>query len=51
MLERGDQLRTSTLALGEVLVKPTERGESTLREVWTRNFFGSEFDCLRCKSG
>ena len=33
MLERGDQLRTSTLPLGEVLVKPTERGESTLREV------------------
>jgi predicted nucleic acid-binding protein len=30
MLERGDQLLTSTLTLGEILVKPTERGESEL---------------------
>ena len=31
MLERGDQLITSTLALGEVLVKPIERGQDALR--------------------
>jgi predicted nucleic acid-binding protein len=30
MLERGDQLATSTLTLGEVLVKPMERGEAEL---------------------
>ena len=30
MLVRGDQLLTSTLTLGEVLVKPIERGESQL---------------------
>src|SRR5438309_9234725 len=30
MLVRGDQLLTSTLTLGEVLVKPIERGESEL---------------------
>lgn len=30
MLERGDQLLTSTLTLGEVLVKPSERGEGEL---------------------
>jgi predicted nucleic acid-binding protein len=30
MLERGDQLLTSTLTLGEILVKPTEGGESEL---------------------
>ena len=30
MLERGDQLLTSTLTLGEILVKPLERGD-TLR--------------------
>lgn len=30
MLARGDQLLTSTLTLGEVLVKPIERGESEL---------------------
>lgn len=31
MLERGDELCTSTLTLGEVLVKPSERGHETLR--------------------
>ena len=31
MLERGDQLLTSTLTLGEVLVKPLERQEDELR--------------------
>src|SRR5712692_1128675 len=30
MLDRGDQLLTSTLTLGEILVKPTERSESEL---------------------
>lgn len=30
MLSRGDQLLTSTLTLGEVLVKPLERGEGEL---------------------
>ena len=30
MLERGDQLVTSTLTLGEILVKPFERGENEL---------------------
>jgi uncharacterized protein len=30
MLERGDQLLTSTLTLGEVLVKPLERGNPAL---------------------
>ena len=30
MLDRGDQLLTSTLTLGEILVKPMERGDSEL---------------------
>jgi predicted nucleic acid-binding protein len=30
MLARGDQLLTSTLTLGEILVKPTERGDIQL---------------------
>src|SRR5271154_2802005 len=30
MLDRGDQLLTSALTLGEILVKPTERGDSEL---------------------
>jgi predicted nucleic acid-binding protein len=30
MLTRGDQLLTSTLTLGEILVKPTEQGETEL---------------------
>ena len=30
MLRRGDQLLTSTLTLGEVLVKPVENGDSVL---------------------
>ena len=32
MLRRGDQLYTSTLTLGEVLVKPVEAGNRPLRE-------------------
>ena len=31
MLERDDELCTSTLTLGEVLVKPAERGNEALR--------------------
>jgi predicted nucleic acid-binding protein len=30
MLSRGDQLLTSTLTVGEILVKPIERGETAL---------------------
>ncbi len=30
MVERGDQLLTSTLTLGELLVKPVEKGDSVL---------------------
>jgi len=30
MLTRGDQLLTSTLTLGEILVKPLERGDTSL---------------------
>jgi predicted nucleic acid-binding protein len=30
MLERGDRLITSTLTLGEILVKPAERGDAQL---------------------
>jgi predicted nucleic acid-binding protein len=32
MLERGDELCTSTLTLGEVLVKPAEQGNEGLRQ-------------------
>jgi predicted nucleic acid-binding protein len=32
MLERGDELCTSTLTLGEVLVKPAEQGNEALRQ-------------------
>ena len=32
MLARGDQLLTSALTLGELLVKPRERGESAVRD-------------------
>jgi predicted nucleic acid-binding protein len=32
MLERGDELCTSTLTLGEVLVKPSEGGHEALRQ-------------------
>lgn len=32
MLDRGDQLLTSALTLGELLVKPLEEGEATLRD-------------------
>jgi predicted nucleic acid-binding protein len=35
MLERGDQLFTSALTLGEVLIKPTEKGDERLkRSYW-----------------
>jgi predicted nucleic acid-binding protein len=36
MLERGDQLLTSTLTLGEILVKPTERRDSELCRKYER---------------
>ena len=36
MLERGDQLVTSTLTLGEVLVRPLEAGRDDLREGYER---------------
>jgi uncharacterized protein len=32
MLERGDQLVTSALTLGELLVKPREKGEDAVRD-------------------
>jgi predicted nucleic acid-binding protein len=32
MLERGDQLLTSSLTLGELLVKPMEKGEGVVRD-------------------
>ena len=32
MLERDDELCTSTLTLGEVLVKPVEQGDTALRQ-------------------
>ena len=32
MLERGDQLLTSALTLGELLVKPREKGEAAVRD-------------------
>ncbi len=38
MLERNDQLLTSTLTLGEVLVKPLERADEVLREQYERSF-------------
>ena len=34
MLDRGDELMTSTLTLGEVLVKPTETGNAQLRSAY-----------------
>lgn len=36
MLERNDQLVTSTLTLGEILVKPVERADEVLRERYER---------------
>jgi predicted nucleic acid-binding protein len=32
MIERGDQLLTSALTLGELLVKPREKGEAAVRD-------------------
>ena len=34
MLARGDQLYTSALTLGEVLVKPVEAGDSALQQAY-----------------
>jgi predicted nucleic acid-binding protein len=36
MISRGDQLFTSTLTLGEILVKPIERGDDELRRAYLR---------------
>jgi predicted nucleic acid-binding protein len=36
MLERGDQLVTSTMTLGELLVKPTKLGQTSLIEQYDR---------------
>jgi len=36
MLDRGDQLLTSTLTLGEILVKPTERNDAELCRKYER---------------
>ena len=36
MLERGDQIVTSTMTLGEVLVKPTKLGQASLIEQYDR---------------
>ncbi len=48
MLERGDQLCTSTLTLGEILVKPVEKGEELLRQryehILSRHTFLIPFD-------
>jgi uncharacterized protein len=34
MISRGDQLFTSTLTLGEILVKPVEKGDDELRRAY-----------------
>jgi predicted nucleic acid-binding protein len=34
MLDRGDELLTSTLTLGEVLVKPSEAGDARLKSIY-----------------
>ena len=36
MLERGDQLCTSTFTLGELLVKPVEKRDEVLRQTYER---------------
>ena len=36
MIERGDDLLTSTLTLGELLVKPVEAGDDELRDRYVR---------------
>jgi predicted nucleic acid-binding protein len=41
MLERGDQLVTSTLTLGEILVKPLERGEDDLARKYEQTITAS----------
>ncbi len=47
MLVRGDQLLTSTLTLGEILVKPTEAGNADLcRRVRKRHNDHFVVDCI-----
>ena len=36
MIERGDELLTSALTLGELLVKPVEAGDDELRDLYTQ---------------
>lgn len=36
MIERGDELLTSALTLGELLVKPVETGDDELRDLYTQ---------------
>ena len=36
MIERGDELLTSALTLGELLVKPVETGDGELRDLYTQ---------------
>jgi predicted nucleic acid-binding protein len=36
MIERGDQLATSAMTLGEVLVKPTKMGQASLADSYDR---------------
>jgi len=41
MAERGDRICTSTLAVGEILVKPAEAGRADVAERYLRFFQGS----------
>jgi predicted nucleic acid-binding protein len=41
MLERGDQLFTSSLSLGEILVKPLESGDEALPDQYVRLISGA----------
>ncbi len=43
MLERGDELCTSTLTLGEILVKPVEKGDESLRQRYEHILSGHAF--------
>jgi uncharacterized protein len=53
MLARGDQLYTSTLTLGEVLVKPLEKKDAQLQQKYedaisrTSTLLGFDRDCAR----
>ena len=52
MLARGDQLLTSTLTLGEILVKPTEHGDMQLCSRYETAGYSRRINSsLRYKSG